>query len=134
MIGKKKTPGSAATLTGAEQETACEARSSCNYSTTSGAPGQKVSDYLLHGQENAVPMRHLKDLLHLDRRTVRLMIRRERLDGVPICEDSKTGYFLPGNVRERDLCAKRLRHRAAEVIKVADAIAAADIEGAADLD
>lgn len=73
-------------------------------------------------------MKHLKDLLHLDGRAVRLMIRRERLGGVPICEDSKNGYFLPNSPGERDLCAKRLRHRAAQIVKVADAIAAADIE------
>lgn len=98
-------------------------------STTPPPPGQRVSDYLLSGQQNAVPLRHLKDLLHLDGRKVRLMIRAERLGGTPICEDSKSGYYLPQNADERDLCAKRLRHRSAQIAKVADTIAAADISG-----
>ena len=88
----------------------------------------KVADFLSTGQQNAVPLKHLKDLLHLDGRTVRLMIRAERLSGTPICEDSQSGYYLPRSTNERDLCAKRLRHRAAQIIKVADAIAAATIE------
>lgn len=104
-------------------------------STTVLPSGQavKIADFLSPGQQNAVPLKHLKDLLHLDGRKARLMIRAERLTGVPICEDSRTGYFLPANDRERDLCAKRLRHRAAEIALVAEAIAAADIsKGAAE--
>lgn len=91
--------------------------------------GRRISDYLLPGQQNAVPLRHLREVLHLSARAVRLMIRRERLSGVCILEDSRTGYFLPASDRERDLCAKRLRHRAAEIALVAEAIAAADISG-----
>lgn len=78
-----------------------------------------------------MPLKHLKGLLHLDGRKIRLMIRAERLAGTPILEDSKTGYFLAKNTDERDLCAKRLRHRAAQIMKVADAIAAADVKEAA---
>lgn len=98
--------------------------------TTTPPSGQavKVASFLLPGQQNAVPLKHLKDLLHLDERKVRLMIRAERLAGTPICEDSQSGYYLPRSTNERDLCAKRLRHRAAQIIKVADAIAAATIE------
>lgn len=92
----------------------------------------KVADFLSPGQQNAVPLKHLKGLLHQSGREIRLMIRAERLRGVPICEDSKSGYYLPKSTNERDLCAKRLRHRAAQIIKVADAIAAADISEEAD--
>ena len=88
----------------------------------------KVADFLLPGQQSAIPLKHLKDLLHLDGRKVRLMIRAERLAGTPICEDSQSGYYLPKSTNERDLCAKRLRHRAAQIIKAADAIATATIE------
>ena len=99
-------------------------------STTPPPPPQavKVADFLSRGQQSAVPLRYLKDLLHLDGRKVRLMIRAERLAGTPICEDSQSGYYLPKSTNERDLCAERLRHRAAQIIKVADAIAAATIE------
>lgn len=99
--------------------------------TTAPPQGQavKIADFLSPGQQNAVPSRYLRDLLHLDGRTLRLMIRQERLGGVPICEDSKNGYFMPSSTDERDTCAKRLRHRAAQIVAVANAIAAADISG-----
>ena len=101
-----------------------------HHDTTSPPPGQRVSDFLAPGQQNAVPLRYLKDLLHLDGRTLRLMIRQERLSGVPILESSRAygGYYLPNSPDERDLCVKRLRHRAAQIVAVADAIAEATIE------
>lgn len=89
----------------------------------------KIADFLSKGENHAVPLRHLRELLRLPARTVRLMIRQERLSGTPILENSRTGYYLPDRPDERDLCAKRLRHRAAQIVKVADAIAAADISG-----
>lgn len=96
--------------------------------TTSPPPGQRVSDYLLPGQQNAVPLKHLKDLLHLEGRKVRLMIRAERLAGTPILADNQTGYYLPGNDHERARCVRSMRRRAAEIAKAADAI-----EGAEDI-
>lgn len=97
--------------------------------TTAPPPGQptKIADFLLPGQQNAVPLKRLKELLDLDGRVVRLAIRKERLAGAPICEDSRAGYYLAKNTDERDLCARRLRHRAAQIVAVANAIAAADI-------
>lgn len=99
--------------------------------TTPPSPPQavKISDFLSTGEQNALPMRHLRELVHLPARTVRLMIRAERMAGTPILENSRTGYYLPSSTGERDLCAKRLRHRAAQIVKVADAIEGADIEG-----
>lgn len=93
-------------------------------STTPTPPGQavKIADFLLPGQQNAVPLKHLKDLLHLDGRKVRLMIRAERLAGTPILADNQTGYYLPGNDHERARCAHSMRRRAAEIVAVADAI------------
>lgn len=100
-------------------------------STTPAPPGQalKISSLLSNGAENGVTLRHLEKLTDLDGRTVRLMIRQERLGGVPICENSRSGYYMPSSTDERDLCAKRLRHRAAQIVAVADAIEAADISG-----
>lgn len=91
--------------------------------------GVLVSDFLAVGQENALPLKHLEALLQQDGRTIRLAIRKERLSGVPICEDSKSGYYMPSSPAERDTCAKRLRHRAAQIFAVADAIEGADISG-----
>lgn len=111
-----------------------QGRTSTSHDTTASPQGQavKIADFLSNGEAHAIPLRHLRDLLHLPARTVRLMIRQERLSGVPILESSRAtgGYYLPKSTNERDLCAKRLRHRAAQIIKAADAIAAADIEGA----
>ena len=107
-----------------------------NHKSTTPAPTDSrahIADFLSKGEAHAIPLRHLRELLHLPARTVRLMIRQERLSGIPILENSRTGYYLPDRPNERDLCAKRLRHRAAQIIKVADAIAAADIEGAVEL-
>ena len=99
-----------------------QGHASTHHDTTSPPPGQRVSDYLLPGQQNAVPLKHLKDLLHLDGRKVRLMIRAERLAGTPILADNQTGYYLPGNDLERARCVRSMRRRAAEIAKAADAI------------
>lgn len=98
---------------------------------TAVAPEQavKIADFLSPGRKNAVPLKHLKDLLHLDGRKVRLMIRAERLSGTPILADNQTGYYLPDNDHERARCVQSMRRRAAEIVRAADAIAAADISG-----
>ena len=44
-----------------------QGRASIHNDTTSPSPGQRVSDYLLPGQQNAVPLKYLKDL---DRKSV----------------------------------------------------------------
>lgn len=94
--------------------------------TTAPPQGQavKIADFLSKGESHAVPLRHLRELLHLPARTVRLMIRAERMGGTPILESSKAdgGYYLPDSDHERERCVQRLRRRAAEIVKVADAI------------
>ena len=124
MSTKEKTRPGAGTPERATETAACSRVAiSCNYSTTSAAGRQrKVSDFLSHGRENAVPLRHLKTLLDADGRTVRLMIQHERLTGTPICADNLTGYYLPANEEEKSACVRSMRHRAAEIIKTALAI------------
>ena len=105
-----------------------------NHKSTTPAPlGQavKIADFLSNGEAHAIPLRHLRELLHLPARTVRLMIRAERMGGTPILESSKAdgGYFLPDSDHERKRCVQRLRHRAREILRTARAI-----EGAAGLD
>lgn len=100
--------------------------------TTPPPPPQavKIADFLSHGEQNAVPMRHLRELVHLPARTVRLMIRGERMDGTPILESSNPligGYYLPADDHEQARCVNRLRRRAAEITKIADCIEGADI-------
>lgn len=102
---------------------ACDASSDPVTQSITPAPGgQRISDYLLSGQENAIPLKQLKAILHLDGRAVRLMIRRERLAGVPILADNQTGYYLPANDYERARCVQSMKRRAAEIIKTANAI------------
>lgn len=94
-----------------------------NHSNTAAAGRQRrVSDLLNRGRENAVPLRHLKKLLDMDGRTVRLMIERERRAGMPICADNLTGYYLPATEEERTTCVRSMRHRAGEIMKTARAI------------
>ena len=128
MNTKEKAPTSAATLTGAAAETtACRASIPMFDCTTAAAGRQrKVSDLLNRGQENAVPLRHLKKLLEVDGRTVRLMIERERRAGIPICADNATGYYLPSTADEKAACVRSMRHRAGEIMKTARAIEQAE--------
>ena len=105
------------------------AHASTKDSTTPAAERQPllISDLLLHGEENALPMKCLKVLTGLDSRTIRLMIQQERLSGVPICANNRTGYYLPGSDQERAECVKSMRHRSAEIARTADAIERAEV-------
>lgn len=95
--------------------------------TTQDPGGQrKIADLLSYGQENAIPRRHLEKLTGLDGRTVRLMIERERHEGVPILADNVTGYYLPATEHERAACVRSMRHRAGEIMKSARAIERAE--------
>lgn len=125
MSAKKNVPAGAATSAGTKMEAGTgQATTSNNHDTTTIPQGQgfRVADFLLPGQQNAVPLKRLKELLDLDGRTIRLMIRSERLQGTPILADNQTGYYLPGNDRERVRCVRSMRRRAAEIVKAADAI------------
>lgn len=128
MNAKEKAPTSAATLTEAA-ETAAFGRAAISYdylTTTVAGRQRRVSDFLSRGRENAVPLRHLKKLLEVDGRTVRLMIERERRAGIPICADNATGYYLPSTADEKAACVRSMRHRAGEIMKTARAIEQAE--------
>lgn len=130
MNTQKETPTNTAMLAGVGQGAETRQGATSNSNDNTDRPvGQavKVSDFLRHGQEKAVPLKNLKELLHLDGRTVRLMIRAERLGGIPILADNQTGYFLPSNDSELVRCAQSMRRRAKEIVLAADAI-----EGAKD--
>ncbi len=129
MNAKEKAPTSAATLAEAATETAAFGGATISYdylTTTAAGRQRKVSDFLSHGRENAVPLRHPKKLLEVDGRTVRLMIERERRARTPICADNATGYFLPSTADEKAACVRSMRHRAREIMKTARAIEQAE--------
>ena len=81
-----------------------------------------VESFLLCGSANGVGLRDLAALTGTDTRTVRKMIQYERLHGAPILSDNKNGYFLPDSDAERVACVRSLRRRAAEILRVADAL------------
>lgn len=86
----------------------------------------KVADLLREGKENAVPLAALVNALGIDGRTVRLMIRRERLSGTPILSDTTAGYFLPSSEEEKMQFVASMQHRAGEIQEVADAVEVID--------
>lgn len=128
MNTKEKAPTREATRAEAT-ETAAFGRAAISYdylTTTVAGRQRRVSDFLSRGRENAVPLRHLKKLLEVDGRTVRLMIERERRAGTPICADNATGYYLPSTADEKAACVRSMRHRAGEIMKTARAIEQAE--------
>lgn len=99
---------------------------SLNDCTLIPSAGQcKISDLLSPGQENALPLRHLVKITGQDGRIVRRRIAAERLAGVPILADNQSGYYLPATVAEAQRCVRSMRHRAREIERAAEAIAAA---------
>ena len=89
----------------------------------------KIADLLGHGQSAAIPLRHLKELSGLPGREVRRMIQAERLLGIPILSDNVSGYYLAGDAQEREKFIKSMRGRAAEIVKVAEAVERGTIGG-----
>ena len=129
-MSKKKRTRPAGGTAGRATETGSASRAdttSKSQFTPNGPGGQrKIADLLSYGQENAIPRRHLEKLTGLDGRTVRLMIERERHEGVPILADNVTGYYLPATEHERAACVRSMRHRAGEIMKSARAIERAE--------
>ena len=83
---------------------------------------QKLTDYLSHGAENAVPLQHLVKLTELPPRQVRQQIQAERLRGIPILSDNEHGYYLPETREDVELFYKSMLPRAAEITRVATAV------------
>lgn len=111
----------------AAEMTACRASIPMSDCNTAAADRQiKISAFLSHGQENAIPRRELEKLTGMDGRTVRLMIEQERRAGTPICTNNLTGYYLPATEEERTACVRSMRHRAGEIMKTARAIEQAE--------
>lgn len=98
----------------------------CAHHTTVPAERQfRVSDFLEQGRENAVPLRILKALLHLDGRTLRQLIQHERLQGTPILSSSVAGtggYYLAATPAEVHHFTRSMRARAHEIMRVAEAV------------
>lgn len=124
MRDNKKARPSAATLRRAEdKQTHTNVTTNPAYKRTTSAPSGQlhIADYLSRGRGSAITARELERLTNLDGRSVRLLIERERREGVPILS-GHNGYFLPGSEAEKAACVRSLRHRAAEVFATARAV------------
>ena len=87
---RKARPGEATPRRAKMEAGTGQATTSTNDSIISAAGRQfQIADLLLHGEENALPMKHLKELTKLDSRAIRLMIQFERLSGTPICANNR---------------------------------------------
>lgn len=114
------------TETGTARESSSNSHDDCN-TKGRGAQVERIASLLLYGEENALPMRHLKKMTGLNERIIRKMIQSERLTGTPILANNQTGYYLPANAGEKYRCAQSMRHRATEIYRAANAIDAASV-------
>ncbi|MBD5168898.1 MAG: hypothetical protein HDT20_02040 [Oscillibacter sp.] len=105
------------------------AHASTKNDTTSPPGGQpfRIADLLLTGEQNALPMKHLRSVTDLSSREIRAMIQQERLEGVPICANNLTGYYLAADDVEWQRFVNSMRHRSAEIARVADAVEQAEV-------
>ena len=125
---KKSRPGDCSTRTAAETAAFGRATISCNDCTTSAEVRQTgISSLLMHGAENAVPRRHLRQLTGLSDRDLRRRIQMERLSGIPILADNSSGYYLPADRTELDMFVRSMRSRSREIAAVAAAAEGADV-------
>lgn len=79
-----------------------------------------IFELLDTGEQNARTARELAKLIGADRRSVSIIVERERRAGKPICatSDSKTpGYYIPATREEMERYCRRLQHRAGEIYK-----------------
>jgi len=106
------------------------ATTSTNDSTTGRKSGQAVhiADFLGHGPENGVTLRHLEKLVDLPGREIRRQIERERRAGGLIISDNAHGYYLTDDPAEAQRFARSMQHRTREILRTVRAI-----EGAAGL-
>lgn len=105
MSEQRKTRSSAATpeRAGNAKGTDNDQRKSHSHFTADQEQKQVgyISQFLSAGAGQGL---HLRDLVRLTDRTereVRQMIQAERLRGIPILADNKSGYYLPSNDAEK---------------------------------
>ena len=91
--------------------------------TTQSEKGQwLIAAFLLHGRENALPLRHLVAMTGQDGREIRKAIERERRAGALIVSDNRHGYWLADSPAEAQKFARSMHHRAREILRTARAI------------
>lgn len=86
----------------------------------------KISELLMYGCGNALPLSRLEHLTGLNGRVVRQMMERERLSGIPILSQTGEGYFLAADDEERARFVRSMRKRAVAILTVASAVEAGE--------
>lgn len=125
MSGDKKTRPDAATSERASGKAGSDSKTNCTTENPAGQP--KISDFLGLGPEEGLTIHDLERITGRKGREIRLKIQQERLHGVPILADNKSGYFLPRNELEKQLFVAQMYHRATEIEKAARAVFAAEV-------
>lgn len=123
MNERKKPPTVCETVNGSgEQISMSEVLLSADISITDWRPAQGISALLLPGGENAIPLQYLMKVTGCDARTIRQLIHRERLAGIPILADMRSGFFLASSETERAWWVRSMLHRAGEIERAARAV------------
>lgn len=129
MSKKEKARPAGGTAEQAGQGTHWASGIPCNeYNPHGGGRQFEIADLLSYGPENGLRLSELVSLTGWKGRDVRRAIQAERLRGIPILSNCKDGYFLPEVEADRAACVRSLRNRAREIMNVADAIAAAEVD------
>lgn len=79
-----------------------------------------IFELLDTGEQNARTARELAKLTGTNKRSISILVERERRAGKPICatSDSKTpGYYIPATREDMERYCSRLQHRAGEIFK-----------------
>lgn len=90
--------------------------------TTAAGRQTKVSDLLGYGPDRGLTLSDLRRLTGLDPRTIRLMIRDERMAGALIISDNRSGYYLADDAAEVKHFVRSMRCRVKEIEAVAAAV------------
>ena len=129
MSKKEKTRPAGGTAEQAKQGNHWASGTPCDkYNPCGGCRQFEIADLLGHGPENGLRLSELVSLTGRKGREVRRAIQAERLRGVPILSDNTNGYFLPETEADRAACVRSLRGRAREILDVANAIEAAEVD------
>ena len=85
-----------------------------------------IFEMLDTGEQNARSARELAQVLQTDKRTISLLVERERRAGKPICatcDGAAPGYYIPADQTEMADYCQSLRHREQEIAKTRKACA-----------
>ena len=100
----------------------------CTDYTSKALTTQSLVCALLHpGADQAVTLDYLAAALQMEKRSVRRLIQRERLRGVPILSTSASaGYYLPATPADVAAFRRSMQSRAREITRVIRALKGAE--------